>query len=428
MPTKQDEADEIRRVLEIHPEQLRRHIEMLRVIAAQRARSSHPSPPPLLDCSLTRATKLREPELFERVFGEAARTIDVTKYQEYLRLMPPKMFKRDQEYLRQLHGNGMSEPKINLAAPPAEWQSSVSLGERLLKSSINLEEDSRNTGRLEDCRNGPLGTLFDATTETEILNALRKPEVIRAIEEYGDSPGRNELLAFINDTPPQTLEPAHLSGHRDASVGLEQNHAAQTLPINPLLNAVLAVILVGAVIVAFPTIRKHVRLQALLPRSKPAPTLGFFVQSDSSGVFDSDASLEQKQLERQLPGNEFVHDERAMHEAALMNEFVEGFKNATECHGIVFYLKLGERPDFLVTIQVMGHDRQGFGATSVDETWDWTLLTGRRKNSSPVGSFSDAFGGVGTQSSAALTARDVCQTIWDDIDPNHFQTPGGRLK
>ena len=36
--------------------------------------------------------------------------------------------------------------------------------------------------------------------------------------------------------------------------------------------------------------------------------------------------------------------------------------------------------------------------------------------------------GLGIQSSAKLTARDVCMTIWENLDPNHFKKPGGTIK
>jgi hypothetical protein len=37
-------------------------------------------------------------------------------------------------------------------------------------------------------------------------------------------------------------------------------------------------------------------------------------------------------------------------------------------------------------------------------------------------------GGMGNQTSAKLTAKDICLTIWDDIDPNHFKKPGGKIE
>src|SRR6267142_1185859 len=72
---------------------------------------------------------------------------------------------------------------------------------------------------------------------------------------------------------------------------------------------------------------------------KDPPTLGFNHIKDVPPIMDSDALLEEGRLEKELPGNQLVHDKRAMHEMTLMNDFVEGFKNSKECNGITFYLK-----------------------------------------------------------------------------------------
>ena len=149
------------------------------------------------------------------------------------------------------------------------------------------------------------------------------------------------------------------------------------------------------------------------PDSKPAPTLGFNRAKDLSPVLDQDAYAEETEMQKKLPGNEFVKDKRALHEAALMNEFLEGFKDSKECSGITFYMSNPKVPDFAMLITVDFHDHPNH-----EQEWVWMLIDTRKKEP----------GGLGTQSSAKLTARDVCLTVWDDVDPNHFKKPGGRIE
>ena len=59
------------------------------------------------------------------------------------------------------------------------------------------------------------------------------------------------------------------------------------------------------------------------------------------------------------------------------------------------------------------HDRP-----EVEQEWIWMLLDTKKKG----------FGGMGNQSSAKLTAKDVCMTVWEDVDPNHYKKPGGRIE
>ncbi len=157
-------------------------------------------------------------------------------------------------------------------------------------------------------------------------------------------------------------------------------------------------------------------------QSAHTPTLGLGLRKDVSAVLDEDALAEETALEKKLPGNEFVKDKRAFHEAAMLNQFVEAFKNNKACHGIVLYLKdTSKKPDFRVSIGVSSHDKH-----PDDQTWTWML--GYPGDPSPANSSSHGMGGLGNQSNATLTARDVCLTIWDDIDPNHFKKPGGTVQ
>jgi hypothetical protein len=158
------------------------------------------------------------------------------------------------------------------------------------------------------------------------------------------------------------------------------------------------------------------------PAKKEHPTLGFNHIKDVSPITDSDAMQEERKLEKELPGNQFVHDKPAMHETILMNEFVEGFKNSKECNGITFYLKTDKKPDFAVQINVMGHDDPKIS----EQSWTWILAY--LADPSPAENKSHGMSGMGIQSTAKLTARDVCMTVWDDVDPNHFKKPGGRIE
>ena len=125
------------------------------------------------------------------------------------------------------------------------------------------------------------------------------------------------------------------------------------------------------------------------------PTLGFAHIKDVSPVLDQDALLEEQKLEKKLPGNEFVKDKRAMHEAALMNEFIEGFQKSKQCHDITFYLKSDKKPDFMVQIGVSNHDDD-----PDNETWTWILSW--PADPSPTTNGGHGMGGMGSQRTAAL--------------------------
>jgi len=143
------------------------------------------------------------------------------------------------------------------------------------------------------------------------------------------------------------------------------------------------------------------------------PTLGFNHIKDVSPVADTDAYLEEQRLQKELPGNQFTKDKRALHEAVLVHDFLEGVRDSKECRGITFYMNTDKVPDFAVQITVDFHD-----TPKHEQEWVWMLSNTRRKE----------LGGLGTQSSAKLTARDVCLTVWEDVDPNHFKKPGGKIE
>ena len=77
---------------------------------------------------------------------------------------------------------------------------------------------------------------------------------------------------------------------------------------------------------------------------KDPPTLGFNHIKDVSPIADEDAFMEELRMKKELPDNPLIYEKRAMHEAALMNEFMEGFKDSKECNGITFYLKTDKKP------------------------------------------------------------------------------------
>jgi len=137
------------------------------------------------------------------------------------------------------------------------------------------------------------------------------------------------------------------------------------------------------------------------------PSLGFNHAKGVSGILDEDAYQEELAMAKRFPGNEFVYTGRAMREADLLRRFVEGFQDSKECSSISLYLKTDRKPEFILMIVVSGRDK-----TPIDQTWTWAFSEAR------------GMGGFGMQSTAKLTARDVCLTIWDNVDPNHFKKPG----
>ena len=155
---------------------------------------------------------------------------------------------------------------------------------------------------------------------------------------------------------------------------------------------------------------------------KDPPTLGFNRIKDVPPIMDMDAENEEREMQKKLPNNDFVKTKRILHETSLMNDFVEGFKSSKECNGITFYLKTEKRPDFTIQISVAGHDDPSGG----EQSWIWIL--GWPGDPSPVDKTEHGMGGMGHQTNAKLTARDACLTIWDDVDPNHFKKPGGKIE
>jgi len=141
------------------------------------------------------------------------------------------------------------------------------------------------------------------------------------------------------------------------------------------------------------------------------PSLGFKRGKGVSGILDEDAYQEELEMAKRFPGDETVSTGRATREAELLRQFAEGFQSSQECDGVSFDLKTDLKPQFTLAIVV-----SGYGKNPDDQTWTWAF-------SEPRG-----MGGFGIQSNAKLTARDVCLTLWDNIDPNHFRKPRSKTQ
>src|SRR6267142_4507078 len=50
------------------------------------------------------------------------------------------------------------------------------------------------------------------------------------------------------------------------------------------------------------------------------------------------------------------------------------------------------------------------------QEWLWTVLSAKRGRAGELR-------GTGNQTSAALAVRDMCTTVWEDLDPNHYKKP-----
>jgi hypothetical protein len=151
------------------------------------------------------------------------------------------------------------------------------------------------------------------------------------------------------------------------------------------------------------------------------PTLGFANIKDVSPIQDNDAVMQEAKLKKELPGNQMVESIRLMHEAALLHEFVEGFKDSKECNGITLYMKA--KPDKVAEFTLQA-TVDNYGKPGVEQTWTWMIFDMQTKD----GKTERGLAGLGNQSTGKLTARDVCMTVWEDVDPNHYKKPGGTIE
>ena len=99
-------------------------------------------------------------------------------------------------------------------------------------------------------------------------------------------------------------------------------------------------------------------------------------------------------------------------DADFSQEFLDIFKDSEECSGIIVYT--GDKktpPDFNVRLTVGTSD-----TPELEQEWLWTVLSAKRGRAGELR-------GTGNQTSAALAVRDMCTTVWEDLDPNHYKKP-----
>ncbi|HYR87799.1 MAG TPA: hypothetical protein VE422_27200 [Terriglobia bacterium] len=97
----------------------------------------------------------------------------------------------------------------------------------------------------------------------------------------------------------------------------------------------------------------------------------------------------------------------------LPQEFLDIFKDSKDCSGITFYTRDKKTPpDFRVRMTLSESD-----TPDQEQEWLWTVLDAKRGGN-------DELRGIGNQTSAVLAVQDMCTTVWEGIDPNHYKKPG----
>jgi hypothetical protein len=158
--------------------------------------------------------------------------------------------------------------------------------------------------------------------------------------------------------------------------------------------------------------------QPRVENRKETPTLAFNNAKDIPSILDGDAFSEESRLKEKLPGNEFIGEKRALHEGVLEQQFLDGFRDSKECNGITFYRDTS-KANTTVQITVNFHD----DPAGHEQEWIWMLAGGPQQAGKEK-----TLSGLGIQSTAKLTARDVCITMWENLEPNHFPKPGGTIQ
>ncbi len=130
---------------------------------------------------------------------------------------------------------------------------------------------------------------------------------------------------------------------------------------------------------------------------KRAPRLSFVESKDAAGITDTDMFDWQKYVEAGQSDRATAQARRALHEAALTREFMDGFSQTKECDGIVFMGKGDQKPDFTLQIIVDSHDTPG-----QRPVWVPVLRDLRQ----------DKLNSLGDEDSAKQAARSICLAIW----------------
>jgi hypothetical protein len=73
----------------------------------------------------------------------------------------------------------------------------------------------------------------------------------------------------------------------------------------------------------------------------------------------------------------------------------------------------GKDSEFTVVVTANGHDSPG-----TTPSFSWMLS---ERATAKGGS---ELGGLGERDNLKEVARDICMTVWEDIDPNHYKKPG----
>lgn len=134
------------------------------------------------------------------------------------------------------------------------------------------------------------------------------------------------------------------------------------------------------------------------PATKRAPRLAFAKTKDATPIMDTDLFDEQKYIEEGGSDSSAVKGKRATHEAALTREFMDGFKEAKECNGIVLLGHGDNKPDFVLQIMVDSHDTPG-----QKPVWVSVLREVR----------TDKLISEGNDDSGKQAASHICQAVWN---------------
>jgi hypothetical protein len=100
--------------------------------------------------------------------------------------------------------------------------------------------------------------------------------------------------------------------------------------------------------------------------------------------------------------------QQQLQKASLMRDFLDSFRDSSDCNGITFLMGTNIKPDFVAGISVDGYGTE----------WIWAVKDTKKKG----------IGNLGKQSSARLAASDICLAVWNRVDPNHFNKPGGKVQ